>query len=1267
MSKFEYPKGPDSVPENLTKPTSAYKQRAWLAMLGLSTFLLMYFALAGWFVWTAYRFVMSMMGGRFDLYAMIAAGCSAFLAVFMFKALAFVQRGGASNDIEVTADQYPKLFGFLHRLADEAGAPRPHRVFLSNTVNACVFYDLSILNLIFPSRKNLEVGLPLVNVLTAAEFKAVLAHEFGHFAQRTMAIGTWVYIAQQIAGQVISRRDALDTFLRQLSRIDPRIGWIGWVLSLIIWSIRSLLDTVFRFVVIAQRALSRQMEFQADLVAVSLTGSDALVHALHKLRAADDAWDRTLTFANSRLANDKSVEDMFTVQSKIMARMAQILDDPEYGCVPACETDPEKHRIFKTELASAPRMWSTHPDNVDRENNAKQRYVAAPLDERGAWEIFDNVDALRKSASADIFKNIEATPEPIDETLDALTIFYSRANMDGRYRGAYWGRSVVRCASSVKELFNPPVAASLVMEELANLYPDSLATDLQQLRELEKERNQLEALRDGFLEAPGKIIRFRDRQLKKSQLPAVIAEVAEELEEARAKVWEHDRRCRTVHLAAAGSVGKGWAQYLVGLTKALHYADHMEANLRDAQGLMHNVLAIVMADGKVTSSELKRLLKSANVLHDVMLEPYKHAEHIQLDDVLLSELGVSSWAEAMGEFDLPPATDDNANDWMRVIDGWVDSVARPLASLRAEALDVLLKTEGNISSWIKTSTPIENAPKPSLLPAGYATMVPGNERERQKKLGMWDRFQTADGFFPATARVLVAGAIVGAVLGFGASVGVSHVTVYNGLDAVVDVQIGDKTLSVNPFDSDEISFAASDNVQVQAWNKGVLIESFLPDVDVYPNDYVYNVAAASPLLEWSAVYGDVREIPEDYLGAQRWLATDVDILFEEPPESIETKGKGGSRRVLSGFGNEPPSNIANLFSNEDEFYQAIRQHARWDNSRSANFLFWYTAAQNASDDGADILATRLANDPSDVMLQRLYYSTLSGSEKDVWCADQKRAAKSAPSNADMQYLAIRCEKESVQKNIAYMNAAKATPDNPWLAMAAGYVSLGEMNLSTGAEYLDFARTRIPAVGQYVNVELARLRRLQKNDANASVQDLIPGSRELGYLHASEIQDESTSVETLAQQAVVIGERISEYPEDEFYRAKIIWMQAASVGASTEQITQAFALSADEGLDRDTVLLAYALARRTQRDAGAYRDSIAMFYNEEQVDKMIDFLDAVAAGESPRSAEDYLRGIDLGARGHAYAAARLLRADETTNVWQHAAKLILFVAERPNLG
>ncbi|HJW12794.1 MAG TPA: M48 family metallopeptidase, partial [Albitalea sp.] len=219
---------PSPLIAKLAKPTPAYKRRAWLAMAGLALFVTLYFALAGWFLLTAYRLTIGAdAAAKSAFWGWIVGACAAFLAVFMLKAIFFIKHGGTDDSVEITPAQQPELFRFLHHLADKAGAPRPHKVFVSPRVNAAVFYDLSLLNLILPSRKNLEIGLGLVNALTLGELRAVLAHEFGHFAQRAMAVGRWVYVAQQIAAQLVARRDKLDDFLAALSHFDPRVAWVG--------------------------------------------------------------------------------------------------------------------------------------------------------------------------------------------------------------------------------------------------------------------------------------------------------------------------------------------------------------------------------------------------------------------------------------------------------------------------------------------------------------------------------------------------------------------------------------------------------------------------------------------------------------------------------------------------------------------------------------------------------------------------------------------------------------------------------------------------------------------------------------------------------------------------------------------------------------------------------------------------------------------------------------------------------------------------------
>jgi len=240
----------------LAKPSRAYTRQAWLAMAALGVFILLYLSLAFWFVLTAYQLSFGLGNNAGAVvWGWGIALCSALLAIFMLKGFFFVQRGGDASLVELTREQQPRLFEFLNRLADEAGAPRAHRVYLSARVNAAVFYDLSISIYYSPSKKNLEIGLGLVNVLNQGELRAVLAHEFGHFAQRTMAVGRWVYIAQQIAGNLVARRDAWDELLNTWSQLDFRIAWIAWLLRIIVWSLRSVVDTVFSVVVMGSTCL----------------------------------------------------------------------------------------------------------------------------------------------------------------------------------------------------------------------------------------------------------------------------------------------------------------------------------------------------------------------------------------------------------------------------------------------------------------------------------------------------------------------------------------------------------------------------------------------------------------------------------------------------------------------------------------------------------------------------------------------------------------------------------------------------------------------------------------------------------------------------------------------------------------------------------------------------------------------------------------------------------------------------------------------------
>jgi Zn-dependent protease with chaperone function len=777
VDTFAFPSGPDFVPDGLTAPTPGYRRNATFAMLSLGGFMLFYLALMIWFGWSAWV-IFRDMAAMPDLNIMlgVAGASSAFLAIFMAKGLLFIQRSEGPRDYELKRADHPRVFRFLNAIAEEAGAPKPHRVFLSPRVNASVSYDLSLLNLILPARKNLEIGLGLVNVLSLGELKAVLAHEFGHFAQKTMAVGRWVYIAQQVATQIVNRRDALDTFLAGLGRFDLRVAWIGWTLQFVVWSLRSLIDTLLMGVILAQRALSREMEFQADLVSVQLCGSDALINALHKLSGADDAMQRATNFAvNEKLAG-KPVADVFVVQSRVLEHLRDIYADPHYGADPAAPAGPPNaHRVFKSSIAAPPRMWATHPANTDREDNAKFNYVPCQVDSRSAWELFPDAATLRIDVTSHMLKDVTAAAPtegaaqfaPMEESLARLDENYTHILVNPRYRGAYLGRPVARDFKAVQDMYAPPGDTKDLQTAIASLYAPAFGDALEKLRELHEEKFNFEGLRKGYLKAPSGVVRWRGNEVAPRELPRILKSLEEEIAPLEDETRNHARRVRGLHLAAATKLGRGWDQYLLGLASLIHYLEHTTADLLDLDGVLQNVFAVVMADGTVSKKELKRLIAASNDLHAGLSGIYATAGDVHLDERTAARTDIHDFSAALGPFTLVAADQQNIGAWLNAISGWTSATTGLLNACRNAALQELLLCEDEVAAMLSLEGAIPHAPAPAATPATYPRLMTTESRPRQTKLRWWDRFQTADGWIAATARTIVALTVVGSVIALG--------------------------------------------------------------------------------------------------------------------------------------------------------------------------------------------------------------------------------------------------------------------------------------------------------------------------------------------------------------------------------------------------------------------------------------------------------------------------------------------------------------------
>ncbi|WP_409432126.1 M48 family metallopeptidase [Litorimonas sp. RW-G-Af-16] len=760
-----YPESPRDVPANLTEAKPSYKRQAILAMLGLMAFMAIYLAVTAGFAYITYKNAVRLSTpGDFGILSAIMLVCSAILTVFMVKSLFAMRKMGTPRGIEVTEADQPQLYAFLHQLADEIGAPKPHRVFITPEVNAAVFYDLSLLNLIIPSKKNLIVGLGLVNVLTLTELKAVLAHEFGHFAQNSMMVGRWVYVAQQIIAHMVSVRDWLDSVVQFISRIDLRIAWIGWILSLIIWSLRSLMDTLFNIVIIAERALSREMEFNADLVAVSVTGSDALINALYKLQAADQAWRTAMDVAGNVGNNKQILNDLFAAQSETIKEMRRILDDANYGLPPAATGDAVSHRVFEEAAAIPPQMWSTHPPNTDRENNAKATYVPAINDDRSAWLLFKGSENLRQKLSLDFYNQEAVKGFAIGNPAEAVSAKFSDISYSPEYRGAYLGRSPVRDFASVDQMFD----MSDVTEgkiDLEMLYPETINLDLKAVRNLEVEQNTLEALMTGQMKPSGGVLRHRGEEISKEDIPEAIEDLKAEKKTALQKLMLHEANCRKTYYLLAQKHQNGWPEHLRNTLELLHCSDHMLATVSNEQAQLINTWNVITADGKIGHFEKKRMIKVCETVDSVMTRVSKNLQALELPQSILDDLGVKAkWSEASPIFDFAPVDKKNWPQWTQEAFKVMGNFQGVLSLLHNLFLKELLQSEATLKAHHLAGTTPEPAPKAGKCVTDYPTLLSGDEYVLQKKLDLWNRFQLAHGLGPSLVRTLVAVTIVGGTI-----------------------------------------------------------------------------------------------------------------------------------------------------------------------------------------------------------------------------------------------------------------------------------------------------------------------------------------------------------------------------------------------------------------------------------------------------------------------------------------------------------------------
>lgn len=255
--------------------------------------------------------------------------------------------------------KHARFYHLVNQMTAAMEVPAPEFIEITPEVNAAAGPVHGIYSLV-KGELRLVIGLSLVSGMTVQQLMGVLAHEFGHFSQRSSMIANiWVNTINGWLAECAYGQDEWDTrFDRWREQYDFEVVHISLAAAeAMIVLVRQLFARLCNLNIRITHAMSRQMEFDADLYETRLIGSKNF---------------RSSTLQLRRLAYAEAEAHFYN-------RLALHQKDQLLRNLPAAVVDmangfgPEMLRRIEEDLhQQQTRYWDTHPADQERIQNAEQ-------------------------------------------------------------------------------------------------------------------------------------------------------------------------------------------------------------------------------------------------------------------------------------------------------------------------------------------------------------------------------------------------------------------------------------------------------------------------------------------------------------------------------------------------------------------------------------------------------------------------------------------------------------------------------------------------------------------------------------------------------------------------------------------------------------------------------------------------------------------------------------------------------------------------------
>lgn len=446
---------------NLPPISSTYRAKLTSAIASISIFFVVYFILI-----LISLFLIFLLGyGAINLvmlYAnyftvVIALGLVSigFIVFYFLIKFIFIKNNYSSRHlIEVDRSLQPELFAIIDEIVAETKVQKPGKVFLSSEVNASVSYNSLFWSMFLPVKKNLTIGMGLINSTTVGELKSVLAHEFGHFSQRSMKIGGYVSQAEKIIFDTVYNNRDFENSIKHGSG-HWAFQFTGWVSVGFISVFQYILKIFSDFLFKNNASLRREMEFHADAVATYVTNPKEQASSLLRMDLSNAAFNSSFMFYVD--SEEKYLpENLFKNQTYLMKILSQRNNHPYENNLPKVDLEDTTH-YNKTKIEIED-QWSFHPETDKRiEAIWKNKTKNAPENNELAKNIIRGFDEVCKALTSKYLTlyNIKNVGEVVEDNERFLQLYnekYPYHSIYSDFNGYYEKHNPI--LENVDELIN---------------------------------------------------------------------------------------------------------------------------------------------------------------------------------------------------------------------------------------------------------------------------------------------------------------------------------------------------------------------------------------------------------------------------------------------------------------------------------------------------------------------------------------------------------------------------------------------------------------------------------------------------------------------------------------------------------------------------------------------------------------------------------------------------------------------------------------------